>query len=77
MKKLSFLILISTGLALSACHNNNSPAQTGNAQTDSGSAGSSGASDTTKAVQGSSIGAGASASGNPTSSGSDTSTTSH
>jgi len=72
MKKISLIILISAGLALSAC---NSPVKTGNAQADSGSAGNSGASDTTKAIKSSSFGT--SASGNPTSSGSDTTTIKH
>ncbi|MVN21224.1 hypothetical protein [Mucilaginibacter arboris] len=71
MKKFSLIIFIASGLALSAC---NSSAKTGGAQADSGSYGSSGASDTTKAVQSSSMGT--SATGNATtSSGSDTSKT--
>lgn len=72
MKKISLFILISAGLALTAC---NSLPKTGGAAADSGSHGSSGASDTTKAVQGSSLGT--SASGTAAGSGSDTSKTSH
>ncbi|MGI4728662.1 MAG: hypothetical protein ACRYFL_08760 [Janthinobacterium lividum] len=73
MKKISFIVMVSAGLALSACNSNT--AKTGNAVADSGSHGSSGASDTTKAIHGSALGT--SGAGNPTTSGSDTTTTSH
>ncbi|WP_299284432.1 hypothetical protein [uncultured Mucilaginibacter sp.] len=73
MKKISFMIAIFAGLALSACNSNT--AKTGNAVADSGSAGSSGAGDTTQAIKGSSGTTGTSAAGN--SSGSDTTKTSH
>lgn len=73
MKKISFLILVSAGLVLTAC---SSSPKTGGAQADSGSHGSSGASDTTKAIQSSSLGTSASGSAT-TSSGSDTSKTQH
>ncbi len=72
MKKISLLILISAGLTFTAC---NSSPKTGGAQADSGSHGSSGASDTTKSIQGSSLGT--SASGSAAASGSDTTKTSH
>ncbi len=72
MKKLSLALMIAAGTALSAC---NSPTKTGNAKPDSGSAGSSGASDTTQSIKGSPS-LGTSASGTA-SSGSDTTTTNH
>lgn len=72
MKKISVIFIISAGLSLTAC--NSSPG-TGGAQADSGSHGSSGASDTTKSIHGSSLGT--SASGSAATSGSDTTKTSH
>ena len=68
------MIVISAGLALSACKSNT--AKTGNAVADSGSAGSSGAGDTTQFIRGSSS-LGTSTSGNPADSRSDTTTIKH
>ncbi len=72
MKKLTLALMIIAGIAFSACH---SPTKTGNAKADSGSAGNSGAGDTTQSIKGSpSFGTGASGTA---SSGSDTTTTNH
>ncbi len=72
MKKLSLALMIAAVISFSAC---NSPQKTGDAQADSGSHGSSGASDTTQSIKGSPS-LGTSASGTA-SSGSDTTKTSH
>lgn len=71
MKKITLALMIIAVIAFSAC---NSPQKTGNAQADSGSHGSSGASDTTKAIKSPSFGTSASGTA---SSGSDTTTTKH
>lgn len=73
MKKISFLIIVAAGLVLSACH---SPKKTGDDRADSGSAGSSGASDTTQSIKGSPS-LGTNASGDPADSRSDTTTIKH